>query len=303
MKGPETKAPCSGILLCAGEGRRLRPLTLVRPKPLVPLHGIPLAEFGLRFLLEAGCDPIAINGWHLAEQIEAWVEELRRRYPERRFLFFREERLLGTGGSLQQMLPRLPAGPVLVQNGDVLHDADPALLLKDLPQEEIRLLSTSGPPVLEGREGQVLSLRDPARSNRGFAGVHAIGAEARKALLDDGPADVVERWQAFIALNGAPRLGATLHDGFWKDIGRLAEYLPFHWELARDPAYLALCRRLDLHADVDPERKVSPAAARLGEGSREAVLWHHEGWPGRVRRAILCRPGGGNGNLEGEILL
>ncbi len=297
---PQTR---SGVLFCAGEGRRLRPLSLLRPKPLVPLHGIPLAEFGLRVLLKAGCDPIAVNGCHLARHLESWVKELRRRFPERTFLFFRESALLGTGGGLQAMLKELPPGPVLVHNGDVLQDWDPLSVLSGLRPEEILLLLTPGPEVLEWQQGQILSLREPARANAGFAGVHWIGEKARKTLMQPGPADLVERWQAGIAAEKPCHLRGVMHRGFWRDIGQVQDYLPAHRELWHNLAYRSFCSDLELAPDRDDKRGVTPSSAKLDPGSCDAVLWAESGWRGRIRHSILCSGVAGEGNLEGEILL
>jgi NDP-sugar pyrophosphorylase family protein len=62
-------SPFSGMVLCAGLGNRLRPLTDAYPKPLIPLLDIPLAEQAFASLAAAGVEAIAVNTHHLPEQL------------------------------------------------------------------------------------------------------------------------------------------------------------------------------------------------------------------------------------------
>ena len=181
MAGPESPI---GILLSAGRGTRLRPLSQVRPKALVPLHWIPLVEFGLRQLIRAGCRLIALNSHHLADQLCAYLERRQVELPEIEIRFFKEENLLGVGGGLRRMLAELPPGPVLVQNADVLHDFDLARLHKEHLRRGAPLTLVGGgdPPALELRDGHVHSLRDPAKANLGCAGNSGSGIDRRSYL-------------------------------------------------------------------------------------------------------------------------
>ena len=110
------------MILAAGRGERMRPLTDSCPKPLLPVGGRPLIEWHLLRLARAGLREVVINHAHLGHMIEAALGDgarwgLRIRYsPERE--------ALETAGGIAQALPLLGAAPFLVVNGDVFTDFD-----------------------------------------------------------------------------------------------------------------------------------------------------------------------------------
>lgn len=120
-----------GFILAAGLGTRLRPLTDVLPKPLVPVAGEPLIVRAVRQLVDAGVTEIAINLFHLGDQIadrlgdgSAWGARLS---------YFREgPEVLGTGGGLKNAEAFLRGGgdAFLLVNGDVWHSFDLGRLVK-----------------------------------------------------------------------------------------------------------------------------------------------------------------------------
>jgi mannose-1-phosphate guanylyltransferase len=118
--------PFKALLLCAGTGTRLRPLTDVLPKCLMPINGRPLLGLWLERLLSAGATSISINLHHHAGLVRDYVQ----RSPYGPFVnFFEEEELLGTGGTLLQLRERLAGGPFLVAHADNLTVFDPAQFL------------------------------------------------------------------------------------------------------------------------------------------------------------------------------
>jgi NDP-sugar pyrophosphorylase family protein len=301
MESPRdtTDRQLSGVLLCAGHGLRLRPLTFVRPKALVPLHGIALARFGLGLLLEAGCRRIAVNACHLADQVEAWVEQLACGFPAVEFSCHREQDLLGTGGGLRRMLGELPAGPVLVHNGDVVHDQRLAGLAR--AADEACLLVQPRPRVLEVDGDRVRSFRDPNRSSHGFAGVHWLGADFRRRLQACDQADLIESYQELLAEGRTIR--AHFHDGLWEDLGRITDYLPLHERLGQAGDYRALCDRLGLEPDWDPKRGSSRQRTDSGLELDRSVAWPGVCWTGHAHRSVIATGRPGHGDLQGEILL
>ncbi len=114
------------MILTAGLGTRMRPLTNTCPKPLLPLNGLPLLDYSVQLLQQAGIRHIGLNSHHLAEQIEAWLEGARARYPDIRFDLSYEPQLLDSGGGLRQALDSLGFdwdSPLFVLNADNLwHD-------------------------------------------------------------------------------------------------------------------------------------------------------------------------------------
>ncbi|MFT7463505.1 MAG: mannose-1-phosphate guanylyltransferase [Pseudohongiellaceae bacterium] len=116
------RVPQQAIVLAAGEGRRLRPFTAHTPKPLVPFLNRPLLQGTLEELEQAGVQRVWLNGFHLAEQLLAWASTWQSDTLEVTVVV--EEQLLGTGGGLANIAPRLAPEPVLVLAGDVVADFD-----------------------------------------------------------------------------------------------------------------------------------------------------------------------------------
>ena len=109
------------MILAAGRGERLRPLTDAVPKPLVELGGKPLIEYHLEALAQAGFREIVINQGHLGEQLEAVLGD-GSRWGVHIHWSNEQPEALETGGGIFQALPFLGAGPFLVVNGDVWTD-------------------------------------------------------------------------------------------------------------------------------------------------------------------------------------
>ena len=106
------------LVLAAGRGERLRPLTATLPKPLLPVAGRPLLAHALERLRTAGCEAVAINLHHLGGQIR---EQFGDRFRGMPLVWSEEPELLGTAGALPPLRPFLEqAERVLVVNGDTL---------------------------------------------------------------------------------------------------------------------------------------------------------------------------------------
>jgi MurNAc alpha-1-phosphate uridylyltransferase len=108
------------MVLAAGLGERMRPLTDHTPKPLLPVAGTPLLEHHIRRLADAGFREVLINVSHLGQQIidfcgagERWGVAIE---------YSREEQPLETAGGILRALPRLGAAPFLVVNADIWTD-------------------------------------------------------------------------------------------------------------------------------------------------------------------------------------
>ena len=114
------------MILAAGKGERLRPLTLHTPKPLVPVGGMPLIEHHVRALAGAGFRELVINHAWLGAQIEAYLGDGARFGV--RIAYSAEGEPLETGGGIHRALPLLGERPFLLVNGDIWTDYDFAAL-------------------------------------------------------------------------------------------------------------------------------------------------------------------------------
>jgi len=100
------------MILAAGRGERMRPLTDTTPKPMIPVAGRSMLDRSMDRLLTHGVRTVVVNVHHLGEQIETHLDGRAR--------ILREERLLETGGSVKNALPLLGDGPYFILNGDGL---------------------------------------------------------------------------------------------------------------------------------------------------------------------------------------
>jgi mannose-1-phosphate guanylyltransferase/phosphomannomutase len=107
------------VILCAGEGERLRPLTLTTPKPLLEIGGRPLLERTIAWLRGCGVVELFINLHHLGKKIRGHVGDGSRLGV--RITYSEEKTLLGTAGALRAFAPHLDE-PFVVVYGDVVAD-------------------------------------------------------------------------------------------------------------------------------------------------------------------------------------
>lgn len=114
------------MILAAGKGERLRPLTLHTPKPLVRAAGVPLIEYHVKALVAAGFTELVINHAWLGEQIEAYLGDGSRFGAQ--IQYSAEGEPLETGGGIHHALPLLGHAPFVVVNGDIWTDYDFASL-------------------------------------------------------------------------------------------------------------------------------------------------------------------------------
>lgn len=215
------------MILAAGLGERMRPLTDRTPKPLLTVAGVPLLEHLLRQLAAAGLTELVINVSHLADRITAYCGDGSR--WGMRIAWSYEERPLETAGGILQALPLLGAAPFLVVNGDIWVREVPfaELARRTVPEAGAHLMFVDNPPQHPGGDfllqpdGRV-ALRTGGVPGLTYAGIGlytpgffrglAPGKTALRPLLD--------------AAIPAGRVSGEHFRGEWEDVGtpeRLAE--------------------------------------------------------------------------------
>lgn len=132
------------MILAAGRGERMRPLTDRIPKPLLPVAGRPLIEYHLRALAAAGFEQVVINLSHLGEQIENALGDGSRYGVPVRYCH-EGATALETGGGILQALPLLGEAPFAVINGDVWTEF-PLATLTERPCALAHLVLVDNPP-------------------------------------------------------------------------------------------------------------------------------------------------------------
>jgi MurNAc alpha-1-phosphate uridylyltransferase len=211
------------MILAAGRGERMRPLTDVCPKPLLCVAGKPLIVWHLERLARAGFRQVVINHAHLGEQIEALLGDgeawgLTINYsPE-------PPGALETAGGIAQALPLLGDESFLVINGDIFCDWDLALTRTALAPADAtlaHLVMVPNPPqhslgdfVLKGEE--VGAGETAAGANLTFSGIGIYRPALFAGLQRGQPAKLAPLLHEAIA---AGRVSGERHDGQWTDVG------------------------------------------------------------------------------------
>jgi len=216
------------IVLAAGFGTRLRPYTLIRPKPLFPVLNRPLLQRLLDMLHAAGCGKIIVNSHHLVDQIRNSLKV----YPD---VFLQvEENILGTGGSLRLAKTSLSDEPLLVMNGDIFHTVDLTALYKyhcssendvTMAMHDYSRFNTVG---VQG--DRVVSFSPERQVPRlAFTGIHIVNPKVLEQIPDHRFFHIIDLYQELAAQG---RVGLQRVDGvFWRDIGTPEDYLQLHREL------------------------------------------------------------------------
>lgn len=169
------------MILAAGRGERMRPLTDTTPKPLLRAGGRTLIEYHLDNLVRAGITDIVINHAHLGAQIEAALGD-GARYGARIVYSPEPEGALETGGGIQRALPLLGDGPFLVVNGDIWTDFDYACLPRDFAGDAYLVLVDNPAHHLAGD----FCLRDGCVTEDGGARLTFSGIGLYRATLFAG---------------------------------------------------------------------------------------------------------------------
>ncbi|HEX9950208.1 MAG TPA: sugar phosphate nucleotidyltransferase [Rubricoccaceae bacterium] len=183
------------ILLAAGYGTRLRPLTDRLPKALVPVGGVPMLERVARRLLAAGAERIVVTASHLADQVEAYVASAP--WADRAVVSVEPGAPLETGGGIRQAAAALSAAPFVVHNADLLTTVDIAdLLARQATSGALATLAVAPPTtdrtllvdddglvgfVARGERKTVRAVRGDLREVD-FCGVHACSPSLVTAL-------------------------------------------------------------------------------------------------------------------------
>ncbi|MEA3385505.1 MAG: NDP-sugar synthase [Thermodesulfobacteriota bacterium] len=227
------------MILAAGLGTRLQPLTFHLPKPLFPVLNRPLLHRLLDQLENAGFRKIMINCFHLEYLVLAMVGSYKGRA---KIVTLVEPSLLGTGGALRNALPHISKNePLLVINGDVVTDLDPARVV-NLHQHHGAMASL----VVHKREPwnnvavmdeKVLGFNCSGPDAMAFTGISVLEPELIGIISEDCPSSLIDAFKIVIDQGG--RLQAIRADHIschyaWEDIGSPGGYLAAHKVLFAD---------------------------------------------------------------------
>ncbi len=214
------------MVLAAGLGTRMRPLTDSLPKPLVAVAGETLIDRILDRLVETGVERVVVNLHHKADQLAQHLA--RRTRPQ--IVESREDTLLETGGGVRNALPLLGEGPFFVVNGDILWRNGKRSALERLAaawdddrMDGLLLLQRTVSAVgYDGRGdfmlGQDGTIRRPKQGEIPpylYAGLQIL----HPRLFADAPEGAFSLNRLYDRAAEAGRLGGILHDGEWYHVG------------------------------------------------------------------------------------
>jgi mannose-1-phosphate guanylyltransferase len=220
------------MVLCAGFGTRLRPLTDRLPKPLVPLCGVPLLRFNFALLKNAGVRDLVVNTHHLAAEMEKGARAIAAELGLGLQISREEKHILGTGGGVRRAQAMLGKGPFYLLNGDMIFDVDltaavaaheasgaaATMVLAPYPKgatygavevdEEfnVRRIAGRGAPPEAGL------------TRMHFTGVHIAGPELVQRLPPEGESDINRTAYVRLIHDGA-KVHGYLQRGYWGDLG------------------------------------------------------------------------------------
>jgi mannose-1-phosphate guanylyltransferase len=213
------------MLLAAGRGTRLAPLTDSIPKILAPFGGRPLLEHQLEYLTRGGVTEIAINVHHHSDQVLACIDALSLGVPVR---ISREPRLLGTAGALLP-LREFFTEPAIVLYGDVVTDTNLAELMEEHRRHDpLATLAVYPSTEIEGKgvcrvdeTGRIIAFAEKPDAASGQALINAglyVVSPRVLDLLAPGESDFGrDVWPS--ALTAGETLRAAVLDAYLRDIG------------------------------------------------------------------------------------
>lgn len=222
------------MILAAGFGTRLRPLTDSVPKPLLPVGGVPLIVWNLLLLRRHGFREVVINLHYLGSMIEQALGDGSR--FGLRITYSKEATILGTGGGIKQAESYFAGEPVLVLNGDTLVELDlNALMAFHWAQRAAATLVLREDDevgrwgVVEvGAEHRIVRITGRGLDDGGptmprmFAGIHILDLRLLKGVSKGAVLSIIDPY--IDAIKQGERVMGYDMSGYWSDVGTLERY-------------------------------------------------------------------------------
>jgi NDP-sugar pyrophosphorylase family protein len=235
------KGVIEAMVLCAGEGRRLKPVTDFVPKPLLPVVSRPLLENIIISLKKEGIEKICVNVHHLKEKIIKFLNE--NDYGVEINISV-ESKILGTGGGIGKMEEYIEGENFVVYNGDIITN----IRLKKvfdfhLEKRAIATLlvqkRSNSRDILLGTDGKIIDIAERIGKEKaearflGFTGIAILSRRIFDYLPQNKFYDIVDAYLELIKEEGAI-FGYKCTDGYWLDIGTKEKYLQVHRNILGD---------------------------------------------------------------------
>ncbi len=301
------------MIVAAGPGARLRPLSALRPKPALPVRGVPLVAYQLALLAHHGVSEVVINAHHLPDRL---IEAARRYRPPGLELHFSvEPELLGTGGGIRKVAAFLrESDPCLILGGDMIVDADLGALVESHQRrrDAFTLLLRDDTRGAEfgtiglDREGHLrrigtrFDLRSETRAGV-YTWVNVVAARAFDSLPDRDGFGHLDDWIAPLLADGASDIRGEFGPCTWEPVGTRREYLTANLHPVQlgylDPEARARSEGTRFETEL-----VIGAGAHIEPGAEltRAVVWDGETVPANLRARDGVFAGGSFHSCSGE---
>ena len=253
------------IVLAAGLGTRLRPLTCALPKPLLPVWGVPMLTRVVDVLRGWGVEEIAVNCHYLADQVEEWAHG----YSAANGITVRtsrEETILGTGGALNPLRDWIGGEEFYLVNGDIVFDGVEGCPFSPFAEGDGAiaqcLVTEVGPRTIEvePESGFVTNWKSDDAGWPGtftYCGIALLKPELLKYVEPSGFSSIVQAYER--AMQDGLFVKAVAPDGLvWTDAGTISNYM----DVNRDG---------DENAFEDIPQVARALAATAGRGGSDAV--------------------------------
>lgn len=226
--------PRKAILLAAGFGARMRPLSRDLPKPLMPIWGVPAIEHTLAMVRRWGVRDVVVNAHHQAGALLAHLRQ--RRTDGLRISVSYEAEILGTGGALRKARWFAADEPFWIVNTDIAADVPCAPLLRDFRRHDplaVLWLTDTGPRTVEVQCGRIRTLQSAQAGGAPcltFTGVHLASARLFDYVADTAFSAVTDAYARAMHAGETVR-GVTIPDSFWADVGTPERYIEVHRDI------------------------------------------------------------------------
>jgi mannose-1-phosphate guanylyltransferase len=232
------------VILAGGQGTRLRPLTLSRAKPVVPLLNRPFLAYQLALLRRHGVTDVILSCSYRVEDVEAALGDGRGLGVHLRYVVEKEP--LGTGGGVRNAADRT-SGSVFVLNGDVLTDVD-LTAMRDFHASRGSRTTMYLAPVADPRAyglvetdaaGRIERFREKPGADEVIttnlinAGVYLMDAALLQRMPPDRPVSIEREFFPALIADGVPCFGWA-PETYWRDIGNPAAYLAAQLDLLQE---------------------------------------------------------------------
>ncbi|MBW1868278.1 MAG: NDP-sugar synthase [Deltaproteobacteria bacterium] len=266
------------MILAAGLGTRLRPLTLSRPKALMPVGNRPMIDRVIEYLKKYNIDELIVNAHHHQEQLVTHLDNGR---PFGLNIQVKvEPKILGTGGGIKNTEGFWDDKPFVVINGDILTDIDLTRAYETHRKKGnlITLILHDCEPfnqILINERLDIMDIAPRACPGRlAFTGIHIIEPEILFHIPKDRFSNIIDCYQKLIR-EGSPIRAYISRGHYWRDVGTIKSYLLANKEVLQE-AHFLLGPGCRIHESVRlKEWAVIGRDTSLEEGVeiRRSVLW------------------------------